>query len=184
MQDSKIKIENVVASSSLGEELDLEKVNRALDRSEYDPDKFPGLIYKLEEPNTSLLLFSSGKVVCTGGVTVEEPQRSVEKVKRLLNENGIDTTDEVKAEIQNIVASYDLENEFNLNSLAITLGLERVEYEPEQFPGLVYRFKDSPVVLLLFGSGRMVCTGSKSEEQLKGGVEKIEDELDKAGLLS
>ncbi len=178
-----LKIENVVASSSVGDELDLWEVHEALEGSEYDPDRFPGLIFKLKEPNTSLLLFSSGKVVCTGGVTVDEPQKSVEKVKRLLNENGIETDDEVKAEIQNIVASYDLETELNLNSLAITLGLERIEYEPEQFPGLVYRFKDLPVVLLLFGSGRMVCTGSKSEEQLKEGVRKIEKELKKAGLL-
>ncbi|MBS3816881.1 MAG: TATA-box-binding protein [Candidatus Thermoplasmatota archaeon] len=179
-----LKIENIVASSSIGGELDLWEVHEALDDSEYDPDSFPGLIFKLEEPKTSLLLFSSGKVVCTGAVAVEEPQKSVEKVKKLLNENGVETADEVKAEIQNMVASYDLGAEFNLNSLAITLGLERIEYEPEQFPGLVYRFKDSPVVLLLFSSGEMVCTGSRNEEQLKESVEKIEDELDKAGLLS
>lgn len=177
-------IENVVASSSIGEELDLWDVHEALDGSEYDPDKFPGLIYKLDEPNTSILLFSSGKMVCTGGVDLDEPQRSVDKVKRLLDDSGIETADEVKAKIQNIVASYELNTELNLNSVAITLGLEKVEYEPEQFPGLVYRLNDSPVVLLLFGSGRMVCTGGKNTEQLEEGVEHIKDELNKAGLLS
>ncbi len=178
-----LTIENVVASSSIGEELDLWDVHEALDESEYDPDKFPGLIYKLDEPNTSILLFSSGKMVCTGGVTLDEPQKSVDKVKNLLNENGIETADEVIAKIQNIVASYELNTDLNLNSVAITLGLERVEYEPEQFPGLVYRLQDSPVVLLLFGSGRMVCTGGKNKEQLRDGVERIKDELNKAGLL-
>ncbi len=178
-----LTIENVVASSSIGNELDLWDVHEALEGSEYDPDKFPGLIYKMDNPNTSLLLFSSGKMVCTGGVTLEEPQKSVDKIKKLLNEGGIETADEVKAEIQNIVASYELDTDLNLNSVAITLGLERVEYEPEQFPGLVYRLDDSPVVLLLFGSGRMVCTGGKNEEQLEEGVEKIKEELKKAGLL-
>ena len=179
-----LKIENVVASASIAEELNLWDIHEALDDSEYDPDNFPGLIYKLEEPNTSQLLFSSGKMVCTGGVTLEEPQESVEKVKRLLNENSIETADEVEAEIQNIVASYNLNTDLNLNSVAISLGLERVEYEPEQFPGLVYRLQGSPVVLLLFGSGRMVCTGGKNEEQLREGVEHVKDELNKAGLFS
>jgi len=179
-----LTIENVVASASIAEELDLWDIHEALDDSEYDPDNFPGLIYKLEEPNTSQLLFRSGKMVCTGGVTPEEPQESVEKVKRLLNENGIETADEVEAEIQNIVASYNLNTDLNLNSVAISLGLERVEYEPEQFPGLVYRLQDSPVVLLLFGSGRMVCTGGKDEEQLREGVEHVKDELNRAGLFS
>ncbi len=179
-----LTIENVVASSSIGKELDLWEVHEALEGSEYDPDKFPGLIYKMKDPNTSLLLFSSGKMVCTGGVTLDEPQKSVDKIKRLLDEGGIETADEVVAKIQNIVASYELKTELNLNSVAITLGLERVEYEPEQFPGLVYRLDESPVVLLLFGSGRMVCTGGKNEEQLEDGVEKIKEELKKAGLLS
>ncbi len=179
-----LTIENVVASASIAKELDLWDVHKALACSEYDPDSFPGLIYKLEEPKTSLLLFSSGKLVCTGGLTPEEPQESVEKVKRILNENGIETADEVEAEVQNIVASYDLDTDLNLNSVAIGLGLERVEYEPEQFPGLVYRFQDSPVVLLLFGSGRMVCTGGKNEEQLREGIERVNEDLDKAGLFS
>jgi len=179
-----LTIENVVASASIAEELDLWEVHEALDDSEYDPDRFPGLIYKLEEPNTSQLLFRSGKLVCTGGVTPEEPQKSVEKVKRHLNENGIETADEVKAEVQNIVASYDLNVNLNLNTVAIALGLERVEYEPEQFPGLVFRLQDSPVVLLLFGSGRMVCTGGKNKTHLRDGIERVKDELDKAGLLS
>jgi len=179
-----LTIENVVASASIAEKLDLWDVYEALDGSEYDPDNFPGLIYKLDEPNTSLLLFSSGKLVCTGGLTIEEPQESVEKMKRRLNENGIETAEEVEAEIQNIVASYDLNTDLNLNSAAIGLGLEKVEYEPEQFPGLVYRFQHSPVVLLLFGSGRMVCTGGKNEGQLREGIERVKEELDNVGLLS
>ncbi len=179
-----LTIENVVASASIAEDLDLWDVYEALDGSEYDPDKFPGLIYKLDEPNTSLLLFSSGQLVCTGGVTPEEPQKSVGKMKKRLNENGIETADEVEAEVQNIVASFNLNTDLNLNSVAISLGLEKVEYEPEQFPGLVYRLQDSPVVLLMFGSGKVVCTGGKNEEQLREGIENVKEELNKSGLYS
>lgn len=178
-----LRVENVVASSSMGKKLDLDEVSRALEESEYDPDKFPGLIYRFEEPETAILLFTSGKVVCTGGETVEEAETSVNKMKELLNDNSIETAEEVKTWIQNIVGSYELGVDLNLNSVAITLGLERVEYEPEQFPGLVYRVPDLDVVLLIFSSGKMVCTGGKRIEDLEEGVDHIEDELRGAGLL-
>ncbi|MCK4443187.1 MAG: TATA-box-binding protein, partial [Thermoplasmata archaeon] len=86
-------------------------------------------------------------------------------------------------EVQNIVASSDLETEINLNAIAISLGLEKVEYEPEQFPGLVYRLDDPKVVVLLFGSGKLVCTGARKPEDVERAVEKITEELSTAGLL-
>ncbi|MFW5904523.1 MAG: TATA-box-binding protein, partial [Candidatus Saliniplasma sp.] len=98
-------------------------------------------------------------------------------------ERDIETAEDITVTIQNIVASYSLEADLNLSSVAITLGLERVEYEPEQFPGLVYRLRESPVVLLLFGSGKMVCTGGKTIEDLEDAVELIKDELKGAGLI-
>ncbi|MFO7792049.1 MAG: TATA-box-binding protein [Candidatus Saliniplasma sp.] len=178
-----LKIENVVASSSMERNLDLEEASRVLDGSEYDPEKFPGLVYRVSDPKTAILLFTSGKVVCTGGKTVEEARTSVNKVKKLLNEKGIETAEDIDVTVQNIVASYGLGADLNLNSVAITLGLERVEYEPEQFPGLVYRLRDSDVVLLLFGSGNMVCTGAKEIQDLEEAVDHIKDELKGAGLI-
>ncbi len=85
--------------------------------------------------------------------------------------------------MQNIVASSDLGQEINLNAIAISLGLERVEYEPEQFPGLVYRLDSPKVVVLLFGSGKLVCTGAKHVEDVSVAVDKITEELKAAGLL-
>ncbi len=178
-----LKIENVVASASMDTKLDLEEASRVLDGSEYDPEKFPGLVFRIKKPKTAILLFTSGKVVCTGGKTVEEATQSVNTVKKLLNENGIETTSEVEVKVQNIVASYGLGEDLNLNSVAITLGLERVEYEPEQFPGLVYRLIDSDVVLLLFGSGNMVCTGAKDLNDLESAIDHIKGELRGAGLI-
>ena len=95
---------------------------------------------------------------------------------------GLDS--EPKITVQNIVASSDLGQKINLSVIAITLGLERVEYEPEQFPGLVYRLDEPKTVILLFSSGKLVCTGAKKPEDGEAAVDKISEELKAAGLLS
>jgi transcription initiation factor TFIID TATA-box-binding protein len=180
---AKIKIENVVASTSLGEELDLQSIALALDGAEYEPEQFPGLIYRLKEPKTATLLFRSGKVVCTGAKSLDDVKIAVTKVAKQIEKAGIKVNTQPKVEVQNIVASSDLEQEINLNAIAISLGLERVEYEPEQFPGLVYRIDVPKVVLLLFGSGKLVCTGAKKPQDVDEAVKKITEELKAAGLL-
>ena len=82
-----------------------------------------------------------------------------------------------------MVASSDLGYELNLNTVAITLGLERVEYEPEQFPGLVFRLDDPKVVILLFGSGKLVCAGAKVKDDAIRAVDNVASELRKNGLM-
>jgi transcription initiation factor TFIID TATA-box-binding protein len=180
---AKIKIENVVASTSLGVELDLPSIALALDGAEYEPEQFPGLIYRLKDPKTATLLFRSGKVVCTGAKSLEHVKVAVNKVAKQLERMGIKVKVEPKIEVQNIVASSDLGEEINLNAIAISLGLEHVEYEPEQFPGLVYRMNEPKVVLLLFGSGKLVCTGARKPQDVEAAVNKITEELKAAGLL-
>ncbi|MBX8632475.1 MAG: TATA-box-binding protein [Thermoplasmata archaeon] len=178
-----IKIENVVASTSLGEELDLQAIALALEGAEYEPEQFPGLIYRLKEPKTATLLFRSGKVVCTGAKSLEEVKLAISKVSKQIEKAGIIIKIEPKIEVQNIVASSDLGQEINLNAIAISLGLEKVEYEPEQFPGLVYRLDSPKVVVLLFGSGKLVCTGARKPSDVGDAVQKIMVELQGAGLL-
>ncbi|MCG7840441.1 MAG: TATA-box-binding protein [Methanomassiliicoccales archaeon] len=180
---AKIKIENVVASTTLGEELDLQTIALALDGAEYEPEQFPGLIYRLKDPKTATLLFRSGKVVCTGAKSLEHVEVAIKKVAKQIEMAGIKIKMQPKPDVQNIVASSDLGQEINLNAIAISLGLERVEYEPEQFPGLVYRIDVPKVVVLLFGSGKLVCTGAKKEEDVEAAVNKITEELKAAGLL-
>ena len=179
----KIKIENVVASTSLGEELDLQAIALALDGAEYEPEQFPGLIYRLKEPKTATLIFRSAKVVCTGAKSLEEVKLAISKVSKQIGKAGIVIKIEPKIEVQNIVASSDLGQEINLNAIAISLGLEKVEYEPEQFPGLVYRLDFPKVVVLLFGSGKLVCTGARKPSDVGDAVQKIMEELQGAGLL-
>ncbi len=147
------------------------------------PEKFPGLIYRIKDPKTALLLFSSGKLVCTGAKSVKMANEVVQRVMKQIREMGIDVLEKPDVKIQNIVATTDLKTDLNLNSIAITLGLERVEYEPEQFPGLVYRVDEPKVVALLFGSGKIVCTGAKEIPDIDRALLKITKELSEAGLL-
>ncbi len=180
---AKIKIENVVASTSLGGELDLQAIALALGGAEYEPEQFPGLIYRLKEPKTATLLFRSGKVVCTGAKSIDQVGEAIDIVAGQIKDAGIRIEGKPIIEVQNIVASSDLGQEINLNAIAISLGLEKVEYEPEQFPGLVYRLDEPKVVVLLFGSGKLVCTGARKPEDVERAVDKITEELKAAGLL-
>lgn len=180
---AKIQIENVVASTWLSDELDLNKIALTLEEAEYEPEQFPGLIYRLSDPKTATLLFRSGKVVCTGAKSIDDVKRALKKVTERIESTGVKVKRDPDINVQNIVASSDLGTELNLNAIAISLGLEKVEYEPEQFPGLVYRLDDPKVVLLLFGSGKLVCTGAKTPEDVERAVEKITEELKQAGLL-
>ena len=180
---TKIKIENVVASTSLGVKLDLQAIALALGGAEYEPEQFPGLIYRLKEPKTATLLFRSGKVVCTGAKSLEDVRIAIETVGKQIEAAGIQIKKHPDIEVQNIVATSNLGMKIDLNAIAISLSLEKVEYEPEQFPGLVYRLDEPKVVLLLFGSGKLVCTGAKKPSDVEQAVEKITQELKAAGLL-
>ena len=180
---TRVRIENVVASTSLGSGFDLPAIALALDGSEYDPARFPGLIFRLSEPKTAILLFQSGKVVCTGGKSQRQVEESVQLISARIRKTGQKVLAHPKIEIQNIVATSDLGAEINLNSIAITLGLDRVEYEPEQFPGLVLRLDEPRVVVLLFGSGKLVCTGARRPGDVERAVQSITRELRGAGLL-
>ncbi|MFC7257236.1 TATA-box-binding protein [Haloplanus litoreus] len=177
-----IQIENVVASSDIGQELDLETLANDLVASDYNPDNFPGLVYRLQEPKAAALIFRSGKIVCTGANSIENVTTALQQVFDELCDLGIQVTDSPKIEVQNIVSSADLGHTLNLNAIAIGLGLEKIEYEPEQFPGLVYRLDEPSVVALLFGSGKLVITGGKQLDDAEQALSVIEDRLTDLGL--
>jgi transcription initiation factor TFIID TATA-box-binding protein len=179
-----IKVENVVASSDIGQELDLDTLSGDLEVADYNPDNFPGLVYRMTDPKAAALIFRSGKVVCTGAQSVNDVKTALEYVFNELRELGVEVNDSPPVEIQNIVSSADLGHTLNLNAIAIGLGLENIEYEPEQFPGLVYRLDDPKVVALLFGSGKLVITGGKQLEDAEQALTAIEDRLGDLGLLS
>ena len=180
--ESTIDIVNVVASTKLAEAFDLPKIELDLEGTEYNKKKFPGLVYRVKAPKAAFLIFTSGKVVCTGSKNVEDVRTVITALAKTLKSIGIEKIN-LKPEIhvQNIVASADLKTRLNLN--AVALGLENIEYEPEQFPGLVYRIKQPKVVVLIFGSGKLVITGGKSPEDCVEGARIVRMQLEHMGLL-
>ncbi|MCG1004607.1 MULTISPECIES: TATA-box-binding protein [Halobacterium] len=178
-----IQIENVVASSDLGQELALDQLAVDLDGADYNPEDFPGIVYRLQEPKSATLIFRSGKVVCTGAKSVDDVHEALDIVFDDLRELGIDVDSNPPIEVQNIVSSASLEQSLNLNAIAIGLGLEQIEYEPEQFPGLVYRLDDPDVVVLLFGSGKLVITGGTETDEAQQALMHVQDRLSELGLL-
>ncbi len=184
MKISNYCIQNMVASANYGVELDLKSLCLSLPGAEYDPESFPGLIYRIKVPKTATLLFRSGKAVCTGARTLEQVKCAIETVANNVRKTGVAIDGCPSFEVQNIVASADLGHTVNLTTVVISLGLDRVEYEPEVFPGMVYRMSDPKVVILLFGSGKLVCTGARVPQDVERAVEKIRLELESAGLLN
>ncbi|WP_226006638.1 TATA-box-binding protein [Natrinema salinisoli] len=178
-----ISIENVVASTGIGQELDLQSVAMDLEGADYDPEQFPGLVYRTQNPKSAALIFRSGKIVCTGAKSTDAVHESLDLVFDELRDLHIQVEDDPEIIVQNIVSSADLSHDLNLNAIAIGLGLENIEYEPEQFPGLVYRLDDPEVVALLFGSGKLVITGGKKVEDAERAVDVIVERLGDLGLL-
>ena len=181
MTDVDIKIENIVASASIGKDIVLTEVSQALEGVNFNREQFPGLVFKLKDPKTAALIFSSGKLVCTGAKSIDDSKLAIKKTVDLMRTIDTEIPHEFEIKIQNIVASANLESTLNLE--AVALKLEDTEYEPEQFPGLVYRLSDPKVVLLLFGSGKVVCTGAKTKSDAKLGVERAYDRLSELDLI-
>ncbi len=172
-----IKVVNIVVSASLGHDIPLEKMAATLSNTEYNPEQFPGLVLRIKEPKTSALIFSSGKIVCTGARSMDKVKESIDKIIKSLEKIGIKITIKPEIKIQNIVASGTVGMDLNLNTLAMKL--ENTEYEPEQFPGLVYKLAEAKATFLLFSNGKVVCTGTKSEEEVHKALDKLIENLKK-----
>ena len=170
-----IKVVNIVVSTSLDHDIPLEKMAATLSNTEYNPEQFPGLVIPIKDPKTSALIFSSGKVVSTGAKSLVEVRESLNQIKTTLKKLNITITIEPEINIQNMVASGSIDMDLNLNTLAMKL--DNTEYEPEQFPGLVYKLggKSGPekATFLLFSNGKIVCTGTKSEAEVYKAVHML-----------
>ncbi|MCF7871960.1 TATA-box-binding protein [Candidatus Woesearchaeota archaeon] len=170
-----ITVVNIVVSTSLEHDVPLEKMAATLSNTEYNPEQFPGLVIRIKEPKTSALIFSSGNVVCTGARSLEKVDESIQRIIESLEKIGIKIKIKPKINVQNIVASGNIGMDLNLNTLAMKL--DNTEYEPEQFPGLVYKLMEAKATFLLFSNGKIVCTGTKSEEMVHKAVDMLIENL-------
>jgi transcription initiation factor TFIID TATA-box-binding protein len=176
-----VRIENIVATAALKHGIDLGAVVKAFPEVDYRPKRFPGLVFKLKRPRTTILIFGTGKMVCTGARSERDATRALRKVVRTLKKGGIIITGKPELKIVNIVASADLGGMVDLERSAYSLG--RTMYEPEQFPGLIYRMDAPKVVILLFASGKLVCTGARKEEDAHKAVDNLRQKLKKNNLI-
>ncbi|QQG48940.1 MAG: TATA-box-binding protein [archaeon] len=176
-----VSIENVVASASVNQTVDLNLITKNFVTVEYHPDQFPGLVFRLRNPKTATLIFSSGKMVCTGAKSEEQARKAVQEVVRQLRKGKIPIKNEAVVEIQNIVASASLGGKVHLEEAARTL--PKSMYEPEQFPGLIHRMADPKTVILLFASGKLVCTGAKKESEVYRAVNNLHVTLEEKNLM-
>jgi len=179
--DASIQVQNVVASATLNQKFNLNAIVKGNPLVEYRPETFPGLVYRLKKPKTAILIFRTGKMVCTGAKSEKEAKRAVNKVVIELKKSGIIIPGKPEIKVVNIVASANLLGQIELEDCAYSLG--RTMYEPEQFPGLIYRMDDPKVVILLFASGKLVCTGATKEEDVYTAVDKLHKILEEKNLI-
>ncbi len=164
-EKSNYKIQNIVATTSLEKLIPLTKLARTQPNTEYNPETFPGLVLRVKEPKSAVLVFSSGNLVCTGTKSIAQVKKVIQAVIKQLKKINVKITTKPKITVQNIVASGMINLKLNLNFLA--LEMENTEYEPEQFPGLVYKLIEPNATFLLFSNGKLVCTGTKNKQQLE-----------------
>jgi len=181
-QKPQVEIQNVVATADLNQRLALDAILDVTPGATFNPERFPGLIYKLKKPKTTTLLFSSGKMVCTGAKSTKSAKTAIARIISELKGNGVIIIANPTVKIQNVVASGDLYGTIDLENVAERLF--RTMYEPEQFPGLIYRMTEPEAVLLVFSTGKIVCTGTKTETDVNLAVEKLLDTLELSGLIS
>ena len=177
-----ISIENVVASATIDQTLDLNEVTKKFPEVEWNPEQFPGAVFRIKNPRTATLLFRSGKMVCTGAKSEKLARNAVKKVVEALRDKKIKIKKNAVVTIQNIVASINLGGKVHLEEAARTL--PRSMYEPEQFPGLIHRMVDPKTVILIFSTGKLVCTGGKTEKDVHRSVHTLHRLLEEKNLMN
>ncbi len=176
-----LKIENIVASGVIADSIDLAEVSKKIKNCELNTKRFPGAVYRIADPKIASLIFSSGKVVLTGIRNQQALDEGLKIIMNSLRSAGVSTHKEPKVATTNMVCSYDSGKSINLNKVVVTLNVENIEYEPEQFPGLVYRIKEPKIVALIFSSGKIILTGGKKMEDIRKGLDFLEQKLESIG---
>lgn len=166
------KLQNVVATINLGcKGLDLKQIALHARNAEYNPKRFAAVIMRIREPKSTALIFSSGKMVCTGSKSEDMARLAARKFARILQKLGNPVSFK-EFKIQNMVGSCDVKFPIRLEGLATSHSMF-CSYEPELFPGLIYRMAQPKIVLLIFVSGKVVLTGAKKRKEIYEAFEKI-----------
>ncbi|XP_063982633.1 uncharacterized protein LOC135165348 isoform X2 [Diachasmimorpha longicaudata] len=164
-------LQNVVSTVSVGCELQLMKINTQTRNSEYNPGRFTGLVMRIRNPRATALIFRSGKIVCTGARSEDDAFLASRKFARIIQKLGFPVKF-MNFKVQNMVATCDLKFPIKLEHLNHMHG-QFSTYEPELYPGLIYRMVAPRVVLLIFVNGKVVLTGAKNRGELREALTNI-----------
>ncbi|XP_050112320.1 TATA-box-binding protein-like [Malus sylvestris] len=164
-------LQNIVSTVNLDCKLDLKAIALKARNSEYNPKRFAAVIMRIREPKTTALIFASGKMVCTGAKSEEQSRLAARKYARVIQKLGFPAKFK-DFKIQNIVGSCDVKFSIRLEALVVS-HCAFSSYEPEIFPGLIYRMKQPKIVLLIFVSGKIVLTGAKARTETYEAFENI-----------
>jgi len=179
-----VQIQNVVASAAFNQTFDLNAIANAFPRDTEFKGRFPGLVFKLKKPKTTMLIFKTGKMVCTGGKGEDEARRAILRAIWKLRKGGINVVGKPEIKITNIVASAILNGVIDLDRLYSSEGMGgKIIFEPEQFPALIYQWESPEVVFLIFSTGKIVCVGAKKEKDIYEAVENLQRKLEESEVL-
>jgi transcription initiation factor TFIID TATA-box-binding protein len=171
------KVENVIATAKIGENLNLFKISSSIEEAEYNPETFPGIIFNLKNPKTVILIFRSGRVVCTGAHSLEDARAAIDIIVKKFEVAEIEVEPDPEMKVKTIITSTDFGQELDLQEVANILDKEKVDYDPAEFPGLIYKIREQGPEFLMFKSGVIVCTGCKKAKQIEKFVGEIADKL-------
>ena len=179
-----IQIQNVVASAAFNQTFDLIAIANAFPRDTEFKGRFPGLVFRLKKPKTTMLIFKSGKMICTGGKSAGETRRAILATIRKLKKGDINVAGKPEIKITNIVASAILDGFIDLDKLYSYEGMDgNILFEPEQFPALIYRWDNPRVIFLVFSTGKIVCVGAKNEDDIYEAIENLRRKLEESEVL-
>lgn len=173
---------NIVGLVKISDELDLKKIYMGLENTSYEPEQFSGLVYRNESGGT-VTLFKSGKVICTG---IKNPKKVNEVISNLMDKLRfleIPVYKNYSVQIKNMVFTKTIKHQINLAKVALSFGLENVDYEPEGFPGLIYKTEEPRATFILFESGKIICTGAKSNAQAVAAYKNFEHKLKRYKII-
>jgi len=179
-----VQIQNVVASAVFNQTFNLNAIANAFPRDTEFKGRFPGLVFRLKKPKITILIFKTGKMVCTGGKSGDEARRAILMAVRKLRKRGINVARKPEIQITNIVASATLNGVIDLDKLYLSEGMGgNILFEPEQFPALIYRWGSPEVIFLIFSTGKIVCVGAKKEKDIYEAIENLRRKLEESEVL-
>jgi transcription initiation factor TFIID TATA-box-binding protein len=176
-----LRIQNVVATGRVATVLDLDELAGRIPGARYDKTKFPGLVLHRSSPKVAALIYTPGKIVLTGMRHPDLLPAAFSSVLEVLRAAGAELEPFDPPHVVNMVSSGRFGDGVSLQRFAIAMNLEQIEYEPEMFPGLVYRVAEPRAVALVFGSGSFVVTGTRTEAQSARAVVEVRNAIDQAG---